>query len=178
MTQDQGIILRLHPLRETSVIVVWLTGQHGLVRTVAKGSRKITSPFSGHLDLFFHNELSWIQSRTSNLHQLTSTHIVNSRQAIRQDYPKLSLVSYFAKLILASLEEESPAPDFYHLLQRATNYLETSPASKLALFHFEKELSKLHGIYQKDQTADIVLKRQLGKLPSQRERLCQSLPEK
>ena len=48
-----GIILRTRPLTETSLIVHWLTADHGRLSTVAKGAKRPKSPFRGKLDLFF-----------------------------------------------------------------------------------------------------------------------------
>ena len=47
-----GLILRIRPLTETSLIVHWLTPEFGRVATVAKGARRPKSPFAGKLDIF------------------------------------------------------------------------------------------------------------------------------
>ena len=45
MDEDvNGIILRVRPLTETSLIVHWLTTEHGHFGTVAKGARRAKSP--------------------------------------------------------------------------------------------------------------------------------------
>jgi DNA repair protein RecO (recombination protein O) len=55
MNMEQGcaILVRKTKLTESSLIVTWLTKDHGLVRTVAKGARTPKSRFAGHLVLFF-----------------------------------------------------------------------------------------------------------------------------
>jgi recombinational DNA repair protein (RecF pathway) len=37
--RSEGIVLRLRPLGDTSLIVHWLTPEHGRLATVAKGAR-------------------------------------------------------------------------------------------------------------------------------------------
>ena len=48
-----GVVLRLRPLTETSLIVNWLTRDFGRIATVAKGARRPKSPFRGQIDLFY-----------------------------------------------------------------------------------------------------------------------------
>ena len=54
----QGIILRVRPLTETSLIVHWLTAKHGRLSTVAKGARRTKSALRGKIDLLFDAEFS------------------------------------------------------------------------------------------------------------------------
>ena len=65
-----GVILRVRPLTETSLIVHWLTPDLGRVATVAKGARRPKSPFRGKLDLFYEADFSFQRSRRSELHNL------------------------------------------------------------------------------------------------------------
>jgi len=67
-----GLILRLRPLTETSLIVNWLTAEGGRIATVAKGARRPKSPFRGKLDLFYEADFSLLRSRRSDLHILRS----------------------------------------------------------------------------------------------------------
>ena len=45
-----GIILRVFPLTETSVVVHWFTSDKGRIATVAKGARRPKSNFQGKLE--------------------------------------------------------------------------------------------------------------------------------
>lgn len=175
---DQGTILRLYTLGETSLIVVWLTERHGILRTAAKGAQKINSPFRGHLDLFFNSELQWSPAKSGDLHQLTSTSVLNPRLGLRKKYLNLKLLSYFSRLILATVEPQHPSPEFYDLLQRASGYLESQNASRKAMSHFEREMLRLHGLANNGMPPHHTLKNQFGKIPEQREKLWNSLPER
>ena len=44
-----GVILRIRPLTESSLIVQWLTPESGRLATVAKGARRPKSAFLGKL---------------------------------------------------------------------------------------------------------------------------------
>ena len=48
--RDEAVVLRAFPLGEADRIVVLLTKQHGKVRAVAKGVRRLKSRFGGRLE--------------------------------------------------------------------------------------------------------------------------------
>jgi DNA repair protein RecO (recombination protein O) len=145
MEPTPAILLRKIPLSETSVIAVWLTRDHGLVRTAARGARKPGSPFAGKLDLFYQAEISLVHAKRGDLHTLREVQLQETSAALRLDYRKVQLAAYFVELLEIVLEPEHPEPDLYELLQRALKYLETHPANRRAMSHFERELARLLG---------------------------------
>jgi len=52
--RDRAVVLRQHKLGEADRIVTLLTGNHGLVRAVAKGVRRTRSKFGARLEPFAH----------------------------------------------------------------------------------------------------------------------------
>ncbi len=176
MHNDTGTILKLYQLRENSLIVVWLTARHGIIKTVAQGAHKPSSAFRGNLDLFFLNELNWRSARQGDLHHLATTSVINHRLTIRDNYNKLSLASYFSKLILQTVETGTAAEGFHDLLTRAMAYLESSPATLRALYHFEKQLAMLHGIANEGRPSWQILHEHFGNLPRLRKTLTEILP--
>ena len=61
--RDDAIVLRTHKLGEADRIVTMLTKNHGKVRAVAKGVRKMTSKKAGHLEPFCRCSLLLAQGR-------------------------------------------------------------------------------------------------------------------
>ena len=157
----EATVLKLYPLGENGLIVVWCT-EEGIIRTAAKSARKPNSPFAGRLDL----------------HSLTSADLLSPRLPLRKSYLRLSAAGYFARLFLQMLEPDTPIPEFYDLLQRAYAYLENNDPSLRAVLHFEQELARLHGIAHPGIPAHVILKSHFGKLPPQREKLLGSLEQK
>src|SRR5690348_2715796 len=109
----QGILLRRFRFSDTSLITSWLTHEHGKVKTIAKGAFRPKSPFLGKLDLFFHCELLWAQSRKADLHVLREVKVLETFVHIRDTYLQTLAASYFAELIDESTEPEHPVPDLY-----------------------------------------------------------------
>src|SRR5437879_8044234 len=91
-----GLILRLYPLTETSLIVHWLTGNIGRLATVAKGARRPKSPFRGKLDLFYLADLSFSRSRRSELHTLREVSLRETHEALRKELGHLQQACYCA----------------------------------------------------------------------------------
>ncbi len=175
MEQSEGIITRLTPLTETSVIVHWFTADAGLIKTVAKGARRPKSPFAGRLDLFFSCALQWVPSRTGDLHTLREATPGSLRAAIRGNYPATLLAAYFCRLLDHAVERDHPEPELHDLLRRALDHVNDAGASSKALRHFENELARLLGLAAPGKLAETVLREALGGLPHQRDTLLASL---
>ena len=135
-----GIVLRTHPLTETSLIVHWLTDQQGRVATVAKGGRRPKSPFRGKLDLFYVCELSFARSRRSELHTLREVSLRETNAHLRQELGWLRQAAYAAALIEQTTETDTPLPAYFCLLRDLLEALPTHPARPLTLFGFEMKL--------------------------------------
>src|SRR5881227_3010626 len=93
-----GVILRTRPLTETSLIVQWLTRDHGRLATVAKGARRAKSVFRGKLDLFYSADFSFSRSRRSELHTLREVELQGTHPELRQDLARLQQACYGANL--------------------------------------------------------------------------------
>ena len=135
----EATVLKLYPLGENGLIVVWCT-EEGIIRTAAKSARKPNSPFAGSLDLFYQCRMQWTQAKTGDLHSLTSADLLSPRLPLRKSYLRLSAAGYFARLFLQMLEPDTPIPEFYDLLQRAYAYLENNDPTLRAVLH----LSLIH----------------------------------
>src|SRR5437588_5781863 len=104
----QGIVLRVYPLTETSLIVRWLTRELGRIATVAKGARRAKSPFRGKLDLFYLADFSFSRSRRSELHTLREVVLSETHSALREELAWFQQASYCAALAEQPTETETP----------------------------------------------------------------------
>lgn len=175
MHSTAAILIRLTRLTETSLIVHWITEDHGLIKTVAKGARSPKSPFAGQLDLFFSGEISYIHSRRSELHTLREVAIRQWREGLRKNYSSTLLAAYCCQLMESAVEPEHPAPELHDLLHRALDHLDTKPPTLRALRHFETEISRHLGIHHPSLSAEHSLRDALGSLPASRPQLIERL---
>ena len=132
-----GLVLRVRPLTDTSLIVHWLTREAGRVATVAKGARRPKSPFRGQMDLFYLADLSFARSSRSELHALREVRLVKSHAALRSELAWLQQASYCAALIEQTTELETPVPLAFELFGAFLCQLPKQPALPQAIFAFE-----------------------------------------
>lgn len=171
MDTTAAILLRRTKLTETSLIVTWLTADHGKLKTVAKGARQPKSRFSGRLDLFFECEIQFAHSRRSDLHTLREVALRETHSRLRTDYERVALAAYFVELLELVTESDHPAPELHDLFHRALTFLDAHSPSLRALEHFESELARLLGIRQATTAPSVTIGGVYGRIPVARRSL-------
>lgn len=141
-----GLILRVRPLTETSLIIHWLTRECGRVATVAKGARRPKSPFRGKLDLFYTADFSFQRSRRSELHTLREVALLRTHTELREDLARLRQAAYCAMLIELVTEVETPLPVPCQLMEDLLACLCGMPARSLTVLAFELRLMAELGV--------------------------------
>ncbi len=144
--RSSGIVLRIRPLTETSLIVHWLTSDYGRLATVAKGARRPKSPFRGKLDLFYEAELSFQRSRRSELHTLREVVLREIHPELRQDLALLQQASYCAELLELTTETDTPLPWAFALLRGFLNFLPSQPPQSRTILALELRLLRDLGL--------------------------------
>jgi len=144
--RDHGIILRVRPLTETSLIVQWLAREHGLISTVAKGARRPKSVFMGKLDLYYTAHFTFQRSRRSELHTLREIQLDNTNELLRHDLGWLNQAAYAGALIEHTSERETPVPEQYELLLEFLTQLPKRPSDPATIFRFELQLLETLGL--------------------------------
>src|SRR5262245_40095401 len=141
-----GLVLRLYPLTETSLIVRWLTPQFGRLSTVAKGARRAKSPYRGQLDLFHLADFTFQRSRRSDLHTLRDLSLRNPHTFLRADFDRLRSASYATALIEQATEPETPLPGLFDLVQKFLGALAQPGAGAQTTYAFELKLLQELGL--------------------------------
>jgi DNA repair protein RecO (recombination protein O) len=135
-----GLVVRVRPLTETSLIIHWLSPTVGRFATVAKGARRPASPFRGRLDLFYLVDLSFGRSRTSELHNLREVSVRETHGFLRQNIGYLQQAAYCINLVEQTTETETPLGNVFQLV---LDFLKTIPQHQpeaRTVFGFELKL--------------------------------------
>src|SRR5262249_16275654 len=135
-----GLVLRTRPLTETSLIVQWLTKDHGRLATVAKGARRAQSPFRGKLDLFYLADFSFTRSRRSELHNLPEVALRDPHRPLRENLSCLEQISYCATLVEQVTETDTPLGGIFELLNGLLNHVPAHTLQARTIFSFELKL--------------------------------------
>src|SRR5215468_11853079 len=78
----QALVLRTTDWSETSRIATLWTREHGKVRVLAKGGRRLKSAFENALDLLTHCSIVFLRKSSGSLDLLTEAQV-------RQRFPRL-----------------------------------------------------------------------------------------
>lgn len=175
MIQSRATLLRKYPLGETSLILVWCTAEHGLVRTAAKGARGPKSPFAGKIDLFFETEIAWQPARRGDLHALREVVVESHRLGLREKYSRTLAASYFTSLLELVAETETPIPELHALLIKALDWLTDHDPSAAAITRFEDRVATLLGLVAAGQPGAAALLHTFHRLPQGRASLFSAL---
>lgn len=116
---DDGLCLRLWDWSETSQGASMLTREHGLVRGLAKGSKRATHPFSGGLELLTLGGVGMILKPTADLAVFTEWDLTETFPALRRDLPAHYAAMYIADAVHHLLEPRDPHPGLLDEVVRA-----------------------------------------------------------
>lgn len=144
--REHGYIIRTHRLSDTSLIVEWLTENHGRVATVARGALRKKSALSGKLDLLFEAAISYKRSQRSDLHQLREVSLISTPVNLRRSISRLNQVAYFVDLIRRTTEADTPIPEIYLLFHQAITIAERAKLGPNFVLWFEWKLLDLLGL--------------------------------
>lgn len=125
---DEGICVRHWDWSETSQTVTLLTRGHGLIRCLAKGSRREKSPFSGGVELLTRGTLTAIIKANSELAQLTSWDLAESMPEVRRTFARYAACMYAVDLIPRTLQDHDPHPALYDALASTLGAVGADPS--------------------------------------------------
>ena len=133
----QGLVLRMRPLTETSLIIHWFTEELGRLTTVAKGARRMKSPFRGKVDLYYLAEFSFARSRRSDLHTLREVKLIETHEGLRLNLEYLRQAAYCATLLEQNTEPENAMPGLFRAFAAFLRWLPLQPPGPIAVLAWE-----------------------------------------
>ncbi len=113
VTHEDAICLRHWEYSETSQVVSLLTRRVGLVRALAKGSRRPKTPFSGGVELLTRGTAGLIIKPDVDLSLLTEWDLVETFSRLRTRLVPYHVASYLAELTQLALRDRDPHPALF-----------------------------------------------------------------
>lgn len=144
--RSSGLILRVRPLTDTSLIVHWLCAETGRIGTVAKGARTPKSAFAGKLDTGFEAEFGFQRSPGRELHPLREVVVQSMNTGLREDYSRLTQWAYGVALLESLTETETPLPEVYDVFLGFLHHLAVAPVQPRTVFALEIRLLSVLGL--------------------------------
>lgn len=136
----EGIIVRILPYSESSLITTWITDRYGMLQILIRGIRKPKQKNFDPVDLLNQSSLSYAPNTRSYLHTAKEIKLTQSHRAVATDYSKLLTCTYFFEVISLLVERDTPIDELYQLYHKALDYLETHATSWQLVERFERRL--------------------------------------
>ena len=160
--ETESLVLKSYNLAEADRIVVFFTRDHGVVRGVAKGARRLKSRFGSSLELFSRVQLEFFQKEERELVSIQQVELLQSSFDFASSPEFLQTFSYIADLLTAVVPPHDPNEKLYRMLKACIGAADSPNANLAALrFYFELWLLKLGGYLPNWNVCDIC-KRELN----------------
>jgi DNA repair protein RecO (recombination protein O) len=143
-----ALVVRTTDWSETSRIATLWTRELGRVRAVAKGGRRLKSPFESALDLLTVCSIVLLRKSSGSLDLLTEARVVRRFPQLRADLPALYAAYYVAELLANWTEDYDPHPALFDEAMDALQTFGTAtaqgqqPMTGLRLARFELVMLK------------------------------------
>lgn len=146
LTETEGIVLRSYNLAEADKIVVCLTRQAGVVRTVARGARRLKSRFGAGLEPFTIVALTYYEKEGRELVSLRQVEIIRSFFGLASNAEAVAALAYMSELVMEFAPPHEPNERLFRMVRAVVEALASAPADMQALVrYFEVWTLKLGG---------------------------------
>lgn len=144
--ETEALVLRTYNLAEADKIVVCLTRGAGLVRAVAKGSRRLKNRFGAALEPFTLLHVSCYQKEHQELISLRHAEIIESHFNLFADAELLTGLAYVGDLLIDFSPPYQRSEKLFRMVKACMAAIATSPSDLQAVLrYFEVWLLKLEG---------------------------------
>lgn len=140
----RAIVVKATPLRESDLLVVLYTDEHGRVSAVARGARRSQRRFAGALQLLVLSRVSISRGR-GELWNLDAAEIDREWTPLASDPIAVAHASYLVELVGALMPAEVPEPDVLELVIAAYESLASGGPSAAVLRAVELSLLDVAG---------------------------------
>lgn len=139
-----GIILSRTDFGEADRIITLLTSDHGKIRLLARGVRRVKSKLAGGIELFSVSHITFIRGK-GEIGTLVSTRLIRHYGNIVSDIGR-TMLGYELIRQLHRATEDEPEPEYYELLEQAFAALDDKAIDvELIKLWFSAQLLRLAG---------------------------------
>ena len=140
-----AIVLRTVDFSETSVVVTLFSRDFGKISALAKGARRLKSPFEGSLDLLGVCGVVVICKRSDTLDLLTESKLRRRFRAGERSLERLYAGYYVAEMLRLLTDEHDPHPDVYDLAIETLTGIDGDGEIASCLLRFDLQTLRMLG---------------------------------
>ncbi len=146
LVETESLILKSYNLAEADKIVVLLTHDHGVVRGVAKGAKRLKSKFGSGLEPFTAVRVTYFQKEVLELVSIQKVELTRSYFAAASDPDFLNKFSYLADLLIIFSPPHDPNETLFRMVNACLQTADKTPECLLSIgVYFELWLLRLSG---------------------------------
>ncbi|MGB5014550.1 MAG: DNA repair protein RecO, partial [Pyrinomonadaceae bacterium] len=146
LIETESIVLKTHNLADADKIVVLLTHDHGVVRGVAKGVKRLKSRFGSGLEPFSIVRATYFEKEAVELVSIQNIDLVESFFAAASNPDFLQKFSYLSDLLITFSPPNDPNENLYRMVRASIKAAAEDVASYLAIsVYFESWILRLAG---------------------------------
>ena len=139
----KGLISRCTKYKDSDIIFTLLSEESGIQNFIARGAKKPSSKFSGHIEPINYIEIYY--SGNSSLPAVSQVQSVNSFLNIKSDYNLLMKAQYLVELSEKFFSDDTNYESQLNRLIDTLNELPKTNHSELVVLVYEYELLKSYG---------------------------------
>jgi len=126
--------------------VTLFTRDHGKVRAIAKGARRVPSRFGGRVEPFTYADYFIANGRSLDI--VSQCQVLETFQKIRESSQFLYFGLYMLKLVSSGTADGQPYPELFDLLLSSLLGLKRGEVGRKVIKDFEKAFVEIEGIYR------------------------------
>ena len=147
LLESDAIILKTYPLGEADRIVAFFSREHGKVRGVANGARKMKNRFGAALEPLAHSRIQFFEKENRDLVRIQSAEILDSPMALFGDYDRAVFAGHMIDLTDRFLPEHQPHDAVFRLVRMMLQAVKDDCPLDIAACYFEVWMLRLAGVF-------------------------------
>jgi len=147
LLESDAIILKTYPLGEADRIVVFFSRDHGKVRGVANGARKMKNRFGAALEPLAHSRIQFFERENRDLVRIRTADLLDSPMGLFSDYDRAVFAAQLVDLTDRFVQEHQPQDAVFRLVRMTQEAVEDSCPLEIAACYFEVWMLRLAGVF-------------------------------
>jgi DNA repair protein RecO (recombination protein O) len=144
--ESESLVIKSYNLAEADRIVVFLTREHGMIRGVAKGVKRLKSRFGSALEPYSIVNLEYFQKDAVELVSIQKAEILQSNFEAASNPDFLQKFSYLGDLLITFSPPHDPNETLYRMVKACIETAANDASSLLGIgVYFELWLLRLAG---------------------------------
>ncbi len=144
--RSEAFVLGRTPLTESSWIVTLFTRDHGVVKAVAKGARRMKSPLSGALEPLSRVAVEVVRKEHAALGQLRTADLLEGSLDLYGRWPCAAALMAVQEVLQRGLPEGSAEEETFRLVGTVLAGMRAGAEPRLAWLYFALWFLRLHGV--------------------------------